>query len=245
MKANPEKFQCIVSNRHQDITINFDINGMQISSQKSVILLGIEIDTNLKFDSHIDNLCKKAGKQLNVLKRFSTVLNSTRKYNIYQSFVLSVFDYAPVVWMFSHKNKLIMMEKLNKRALQYVYDDQHSTYKELLERRNSETFQCIRNKCLAIEVFKSINKLSPKYMHDIFKSKDINYSLRDTNCVIQPKVNTVNYGIQSFYYHGAKIWNNLPVYLKNISDFDKFKSEIRNFKGPLCKCSFCCTDVLI
>ena len=34
-------------------------------------LLGVDIDYQLNFDHHIGNLCRKAGQQLNVLKRLS------------------------------------------------------------------------------------------------------------------------------------------------------------------------------
>ena len=34
-------------------------------------LLGVDIDYQLNFDQHISNLCRKAGQQLNVLKRLS------------------------------------------------------------------------------------------------------------------------------------------------------------------------------
>ena len=36
----------------------------------SVKLLGITIDDNLKFDMHVENICKKASQQLNILYRF-------------------------------------------------------------------------------------------------------------------------------------------------------------------------------
>ncbi len=36
-------------------------------------LLGITIDQKLKFDKHIDNLCKNAAMQINIKNRFKDI----------------------------------------------------------------------------------------------------------------------------------------------------------------------------
>ena len=68
MKANPGKFQAIVSHRSLNPKITFRISESNLSSQESVTLLGVKIDRKLSFNEHVTSLCKKAGKQLNVLK---------------------------------------------------------------------------------------------------------------------------------------------------------------------------------
>jgi hypothetical protein len=40
-----------------------------VDCEKEVKLLGVTIDCQLKFNTHISNICKKASRQLNVLKR--------------------------------------------------------------------------------------------------------------------------------------------------------------------------------
>ena len=41
----------------------------------------------LNFDQYISNLCRKAGQQLNVLKRFSLVLSRLNKLTIFHTFI--------------------------------------------------------------------------------------------------------------------------------------------------------------
>ena len=53
-------------------------------------LLGVDIDFNLGFGSHIQNICKKAGKQLNVLRRIGKNLCKLSRMTIFHSFEISI-----------------------------------------------------------------------------------------------------------------------------------------------------------
>jgi hypothetical protein len=59
-----------------------DFAGNKIKCEKEVKLLGVAIDFELKFNSHISNICKKASRQLNVLKRLGKYLNNLGKLTI-------------------------------------------------------------------------------------------------------------------------------------------------------------------
>ena len=47
-----------------------------------VHLFGVDVDYQLNFDQHISSLCRKAGQQLNVLKRLSPFLSRLNKLTI-------------------------------------------------------------------------------------------------------------------------------------------------------------------
>ena len=68
MKANTEKSHFLLSDSNK-LTANID--GNVIESEENQILLGITIDSNLSFNKHIPNLCKKASTKLNALARIS------------------------------------------------------------------------------------------------------------------------------------------------------------------------------
>ena len=81
--------------------------------------------------------------------------------------------------------------------------------------------------------------MSPSYILDLVKIKNINYSFRHQNLVELPGVNTESYGRKSFRYEAAHNWNNLPNELRTSVDFKEFGRLIRTWEGTSCKCSMC------
>ena len=69
--------------------------------------------------------------------------------------------------------------------------------------------------------------------------KECPYALRDSSILMRPKVNMTQYGLKSFRSYGAKIWNHLPVSYKARISLSEFKTLIKSWDGPKCKCSVC------
>ena len=81
MQANPNKFQAIgVGKRTHERSPTFELGSIEITSDEEVKLLGVDIDFKLSFENHFSNLCKKAAKQLNVLKRIGTRMMFIKHY---------------------------------------------------------------------------------------------------------------------------------------------------------------------
>jgi hypothetical protein len=75
------------------------------------------------------------------------------------------------------------MEKIQFRALKFIYDDTDSTYEELLTKSKLPTLKIRRIRTIAIETFKIVNKTSPLYLHDLITIKQSKYSL-DTKILL-------------------------------------------------------------
>ena len=72
MKANPGKFQYMIVSPHDvtDKKLELLVNGVVLKPESSVKVLGITIDSRLKFSQHVSNLCTKAARQLMPLLAF-------------------------------------------------------------------------------------------------------------------------------------------------------------------------------
>ena len=101
MKANASKFQSISIGTNKNYECKVKVKGTEINECNSCVkLVGVYIHKLLDFNKHILEICIKAGRQLNVLKRLYSKLNVECRLNISRCFVLSHFNYCPIVWHF-------------------------------------------------------------------------------------------------------------------------------------------------
>ena len=99
MKLNSDKCHLLVSGHHyEEMFVN--IGKYIIWESKTVKLLGITIDKELKFYKYINQACSKANKKLNALSRMQSFLSVEKRKIIFKSFIESQFKYCPLVWMF-------------------------------------------------------------------------------------------------------------------------------------------------
>ena len=71
------------------------------------------------------------------------------------------------------------------------------------------------------------HNLSESCLKDLFSAVNDNYNLRSQSDFRVPGISTVFYGANSIRYFGSVIWNSLPNDLRNICDFDLFKTTMR------------------
>ena len=128
--------------------------------------------------------------------------------------------------MFCGKTNLNELEKMQERALRFVFRDTTSSYESLLERGNFLPFSAYRIRCLGIETYKCFHGLNPDYLNKLFKQSSTKYNLRDSYRLEQLKFNTFSYGQRSFRYYGSKLWNLLLFSVKNTNDLNIFQTKI-------------------
>ena len=114
--------------------LNIVVENTKLESTSSIKVLGVNIDSKLNFNDHVCDMCTKAGRQLNVLQRLKSSLDYNSRMVLYKSFIISNFNYCPVVWLFTSKSSLSKLENVQKRALRSVLNDYESDYNDLLTR---------------------------------------------------------------------------------------------------------------
>ena len=134
MKVNTDKSHLLLSG---NVSLTSNIDNKLIESENEQVLLGVTIDSNLSFEKHINNLCKKASQKLNALARISGYINLQKRRVIMKSFIISQFGYCPLSWMFHSKRLNNKINSIHERALRITYVDNVSSFQELLEKDNS------------------------------------------------------------------------------------------------------------
>ena len=238
MKVNPDKFQCIVFGKADNIG-TFEINGNQIEAESSVKLLGMCIDNKLNFNDHVTEISRKAGRQVQVLARLSRVLNYENKMLLYNSFIECYFNYCSVIWHSTSNESTLKIEKIQEKALRFITLDFSSSYHDLLNVCNKSPLYVIRLRKILELVFKILNKKTPMYLSIFAKRKISVRTLRRCNDLHLPKFKTILYGKKTMTYLAAMLWNSLDNDIQNAITLTNFKTQINKWSGPKCKCGFC------
>ena len=175
MIVNPDKFQAIVLNKKRsDLTnANFLDDNQVIKSVSSVELLGIQIEDKLNFNLHTGKICKSAANQLTALIRLKQFLSYNAKEVLINSYIISNFNYCPLVWMFSST------QSPNKRALRFLYNDFEASYEDLLSKGGKSKMNVRRLRTFCVEIYKTFNDLNPSFMNNIFILKINDREVRD------------------------------------------------------------------
>jgi len=180
-------------------TLSVSVGRSVLSQVHSIRYLGVLNDSTLSLNLHICNMVSRVRSRLASIVSFATC------YIVYIIVGLSwcpLSDYSDVIWTPSTAKQTSVIERVHSKFVRKLPSSYHSKFPlTLTERRWFHK---------AVQIFKSLCRISPPYLHGIFQfSTDVTDHLsHNIHRLFVPRVFT-NYGKRSFYYLGTVLWNNL------------------------------------
>ena len=108
LKANPGKSHILLSSKKPEIV---SVDGKSLAAISHEKLLGVIIDSELKFENHITEICPKVSKSINALYRISSFMSLEKCRTLIKAFIESQFSYCPLIWML---HSITMNNKINR-----------------------------------------------------------------------------------------------------------------------------------
>ena len=147
-----------------------------------------------------------------------------------KAFVLSQFNYCPLIWMFCKKRHDNKINHLHEMALRIAYRHNNSAFTTRLEKDNAVTIHTKNLQLLNTEIYKTHNKVHPIFMEDMFIAESSKYNLRNDSKMHLRKVRTTIFGIETISYLGGKLWQQFSIEIKESSNHAHFKTgKEKNF----------------
>ena len=84
---------------------------------------------------------------------------------------MSTFTYCPLIWMYCSKTANNLINKIHKYSLRLKYEMEDANLEDLLIKDSSWTIHENNIHTLLIEIYKSLNHVSPPIMQEFFNLK--------------------------------------------------------------------------
>ena len=111
--------------------------------------------------------------------------------------------------------------------MRLIYGNKTSSSEELLEQDKSVSIHTRNLQVLATKMFKVYRSMSPPIFSELFRRRDISHNLRSNSNFAVPNVKSVFHGSESITYLGPKIWDIVPLQLKELTSLNAFKKSIK------------------
>ena len=188
-----------------------------------------EVLQDLKFDDHVNSLCKKPCQKLNAFACLARYMNVEKRRIIMKAFIESQFGYCHLVWMFHSRGINNKINRIHERPLRITYNNKSSSFHNLLDKDNSVTLHHRNIRTLAIETFKVLHGISPSLLNKVFVERNCNDNSPGNNFLNRRRVNSVRYGMESVSFLSPKIWDILSKEIKNSEMLNAFNAKIKNW----------------
>ena len=216
--------------KHQAMVLGTTDHTFSFAVKPSIDIFGMSIDNKLCFDNYISTICRKINNQFSVMLRLHKLISSDTMLKLYRAFILPNFQYCSTVWHHCGARNAEKLEALNRRILRFILKDYSSSYDQLLHKVNLTTLSNRRLQSMLILLYKSLFVENyPNYMRNMFTPRSANYNLRGHHILSLSKPRTTAYGLHTFNYLAAKLWNSLPDGLRACADLEEFKRKILSF----------------
>ena len=202
------------------------MDGLQLkeSEEKSEKVLGVYLQSNLKWSKHSKELQLRLKSRLLGLRKVQNILSLEKRKVVAQAIFQSVLSYCIAVWGGTVKGDIENLQVIQNRAAQFVLNirgwrvHRQELYKNLgwLTVNQLVAFHRI----LAVYCIRKSGE--PEYLADML-SRD--------NCrgnIIVPHTG-LSLLKTSFVFHGAELWNRVPLVYRQIQCTRQFKLKLRQW----------------
>ncbi len=128
MSFNPSKCQIIhISKRKTVIDTSYFLHSTKLEAVPSAKYLGVTISNDLTWNTHIENITKKANQTLGFLRRNIKVHSEPLKSTAYKTLVRPQLEYCSPVWSPYTESSIAQIESIQRRAARWVKRDYNRT----------------------------------------------------------------------------------------------------------------------
>lgn len=232
MSFHPDKCNVLrVTRARTSVVFNYCLKGQQLQEESQSKYLGVDISSNLSWNSHIDRIVKKGNSMLGFLQRNLRINNRETKASAYYSIVRPNLEYCASIWSPHTAQAKHKIEMVQRRAARYTTNRYRNTSSvtDILEDLSWDTLESRRTKIQLTMLYKIINNLV-----DIPAEDYLTFNSSRTRSAHSKKLrhypSTCDTFKFSFFPRTIPLWNLLPATVAETPDLVSFKRELSGLK---------------
>lgn len=235
LRLNLNKTKAMLITRQRNVElhdIDLHIDGTKLELVRSIKYLGVHIDDELKFGENVKRICSIVGMKTGVLSRLRGELNRDQKLMLYKSVIQPHFTYCASVLFMANKCDIFRLQKMQNKCMRAILRVNRRTHvDDMLGTLNlMNVYQMIIYNTL-IFIFKMKNDMCPTELNERVRP---NSSAR-TGMVLRNDNDLMTSGARkacaqkSVFYSGILCFNAMPNELKEETNFERFKLNVKKY----------------
>ena len=186
--------------------------------------LGVDINPSLIFNDYFMTSCKKATGGPHLLNKLRFQLDTKATVTIYKSLMIPVLTYCSVLSIVDNKSKADCLRSIDSRATRIVNRHPDQAHAVTLS-----SIVSIKKKHACLFLHKCIDGKLCENFAEYFSLLSHEKRTRNNSISLNlPSVRT-QFSKRSVYFSVAKLYNDLPVQIRQLDSFEKFRNSINTF----------------
>ena len=205
-------------NKHS-IVFQYNIDTNIIPTSDSTVDVGILLNYNLNFTSHISMVCSKAMCSSIIISRSLYSSDASLRYRAFSIYVRSILENCSSVWCPYSVGNIRKIEKIQKMFTKRLVGFNNLSYMERLKKLKCDTLEIRRLKADLVMYYNVVHYSFNS--EQFFTLKDHKLTRGHSLTIVKKKFNN-NISRYAFNNRRIDIWNKLPQQIVNASNITIF-----------------------
>ncbi len=211
--------------------IKVKVGGVEIEKVENYKYLGMKLDCRLTFSDHIAYIKGKTLSKIKLLGRLSHIIDSSMLLMLYKVLILPIIDYGDIVYHKLNHCDAVGLQRLQNVACRAILKaDIYTHIEHMHDELDLSLLYQRRCQHICNMMHKFLNGQGPPECTDAFTYEHEIHNVQtrraacDLLCVPRTKLRCSE---RDFMVEGPKLWNQVPMAIRQIESHDMFKNLIK------------------
>ena len=211
--------------------LTLSIRNQPISLKSQTKFLGILFDRHLSWKPHMEFVLRKICIGYGTVKKISKYFNKKTLLLLYDTLITSHIRYCITTWYYGNKSTALKIQRIANKFIRIIYNLHYrDSVTNIMQENNIMTIDQLSNLEMACFMHKYTKNKLPNSFNNYF-SKNLlngnNKSITRTQSQFFPLYCRLELTKQSLKYKGPFTWNKIPLDIKQINSYEKFRKTLQ------------------